>query len=225
MQFEVSETQPAVPSRKRVETNINEVARSNEPDRGAHVLMIIPRGEVIRNFVYTDCLDRIADEAELSLLAVMPSPEMDEMLRRKCPNVYSLDEHREKWLVRIQREILDMAHGRWLGSRAAQERWRLRDSEAVTASQKTVRAMKKTVCYPFANRRGLRILSKVERISSRRLKTTDEYLRLFQKIKPTLVFNGSHIHSQIATQAVQAAQWLGIPTATFIFSWDNLTSQ
>jgi hypothetical protein len=24
---------------------------------------------------------------------------------------------------------------------------------------------------------------------------------------------------------VQAAQWLGIPTATFIFSWDNLTSQ
>jgi len=29
----------------------------------------------------------------------------------------------------------------------------------------------------------------------------------------------------VATQAVQAAQWLGIPTATFIFSWDNLTSQ
>jgi hypothetical protein len=29
----------------------------------------------------------------------------------------------------------------------------------------------------------------------------------------------------VAIQAVQAAQWLGIKTCTFIFSWDNLTSQ
>jgi hypothetical protein len=29
----------------------------------------------------------------------------------------------------------------------------------------------------------------------------------------------------VAVQAVQSAQWLGIPTAAFIFSWDNLTSQ
>jgi hypothetical protein len=29
----------------------------------------------------------------------------------------------------------------------------------------------------------------------------------------------------VAVQAVQAAQWLRIPTAAFLFSWDNLTSQ
>jgi len=29
----------------------------------------------------------------------------------------------------------------------------------------------------------------------------------------------------MAIQAVQAAQWLKIPTAAFVFSWDNLTSQ
>jgi hypothetical protein len=33
------------------------------------------------------------------------------------------------------------------------------------------------------------------------------------------------VHSRVAIQAVQAAQWLGIPTAAFVFSWDNLTSQ
>src|SRR5262249_13848757 len=35
----------------------------------------------------------------------------------------------------------------------------------------------------------------------------------------------SHVHSRNAIQSVQSAQWLGISTATFIFSWDNLTSQ
>jgi hypothetical protein len=40
-----------------------------------------------------------------------------------------------------------------------------------------------------------------------------------------LVFNGSHVHGGPAIPVVQAAQWLGIPTAAFIFSWDNLTSQ
>ena len=220
MQFETSEAQKVLPSRKQSQTNINETSKLKEPVAGSHILMIIPRGEVIRNFVYTDCLNQIADQAELSLLAVSPNPEMDSMLREKCENIYSLDEHREKWIVRFQREILDAAHGRWLWSRAAQERWRLRDSEAVTARQKTVRSIKKIVSYPFSNRRGLRILSRIERTSSRRFRTTDEYLKLYREIKPTLVFNGSHIHSQIATQAVQAAQWLGIPTATFIFSWD-----
>ncbi|NJM52396.1 MAG: hypothetical protein HC846_02770 [Blastocatellia bacterium] len=72
---------------------------------------------------------------------------------------------------------------------------------------------------------GLKILTKTERISSRIFKSTEEYIKLFKKLKPTLVFNGSHIHSRNAIQAIQAANWLKIPTATFIFSWDNLTSQ
>jgi hypothetical protein len=118
-----------------------------------------------------------------------------------------------------------MAHGRWLWSKAAQERWRLRDQEAKTLKQKTYRNIKKAMVYPFANRSGLRTLSKMERASSKLLKTTDKYINLMKELNPSIVFNGSHIHSRNAIQAVQAAQWLGIPTATFIFSWDNLTSQ
>ncbi len=146
-------------------------------------------------------------------------------MREKFGEVFPLTEYGEKWAVRFQREILDIAHGRWLWSRAAQERWRLRDSEARTARQKTVRTLKKSIGLPFANKFGLNILTKTERATSRFLKSTDHYIQLYKKIKPTLVFNGSHIHSRNAIQAVQAAQWLGIPTATFIFSWDNLTSQ
>jgi hypothetical protein len=69
------------------------------------------------------------------------------------------------------------------------------------------------------------VLSAVERSASRLLRTNQRLTALLAKARPSLVFNASHVHSDIALQAVQAAQWLGIPTATFIFSWDNLTSQ
>ncbi len=203
----------------------NKAINNFSPTDPTHIVALIPRGEVIRNFVYTDALSEIAKESKLSLLTVSPSAELEKMLREKYGNVYRLDEKRENRVVRIEREILDLAHGRWLWSKAAQERWRLRDAEAHTVKQKAVRTAKKIACFPFANRRGLEFLSKIERVSSYHLKTTDIYLDLYRQLKPSLVFNGSHIHSRIATQAVQAAQWLGIPTATFIFSWDNLTSQ
>jgi hypothetical protein len=190
-----------------------------------HVVSIIPRGEVVRNFVYTGCFDRIAKKTKFSLLSVEVDSEIDSLLRSSCDQLYALEEINERWLVRFQREILDVAHGRWLWSAAAKERWRLRDSEAKTVRQKVTRNVKKSIGIPLANRTGLKVLSRMERLTSYWLRSTQKYIDLYKRIKPSLVFNGSHIHSRNAIQAVQAAQWLGIPTATFIFSWDNLTSQ
>ncbi|MGH9364475.1 MAG: hypothetical protein ACRD1B_04310 [Thermoanaerobaculia bacterium] len=48
---------------------------------------------------------------------------------------------------------------------------------------------------------------------------------MLERWRPSLLFNGSHVHGALATPVVEAAHWLGIPTATFVFSWDNLTSQ
>jgi hypothetical protein len=191
----------------------------------SRIVAILPRGEAIRNFVYTGALDEIARSAEVSVLTVIPNREVQSLLLSRYHNLYALQGKKEPWVVNVLREILDMAHGRWLWSEAAQERWRLRDVEATSAYQRGKRLIKKMLCSPFANRRGLELLGKAECALSRRLQTTDEYLRLFKERKPDLVFNGSHVHSQIATQAVHAAQTLGIKTAAFIFSWDNLTSQ
>ncbi len=197
----------------------------NNANSHGKIVAIVPRGEVIRNFVYSGTFDELNAQGNLTLLTVSPNPEMDEMLRQNYGAVYLLKEFDERWLVRFQREIIDLAHNRWLWSRAAQERWRLRDVEAISVRQKASRNAKKILSYPFSNRKGLHTLERIERTSSRLLKTTDEYVELIKRLNPTLVFNGSHVHSRVATQAVQAAQWLGIPTATFIFSWDNLTSQ
>lgn len=189
------------------------------------IVAIVPRGEVIRNFEYSGTFEAIAERAELTLLSVNTNSQIDLDLKAKFGKVFPLTEYDESWVVRFQRELLDIAHGRWLWSRAAQERWRLRDREAETTIQKTKRIAKKTISLPLSNKKGLKILSKTERASSRFLNPSSRYLDLYKKLKPSLVFNGSHIHSRNAVQAVQSAQWLGIPTATFIYSWDNLTSQ
>jgi len=190
-----------------------------------HIVAIVPRGEVLRNFEYSGTFERIANEAKLSLLTISPTPELNIELKRKYENVFQLEELDERWLVRFQREILDVAHGRWLWSEAAKRRWQLRDAEARSIGEKVKRSAKKTLGCVFANDLGLNLLTRSERNTSRLFSSSDQYTDLYKRIRPSLVFNGSHIHSRNAIQAVQAAQWLGIPTATFIFSWDNLTSQ
>jgi hypothetical protein len=189
------------------------------------IVVILPRGETLRNFVYSGTLDRVAQCADLTLLSVIPSEELHRELRERYGDVRPLRAIPERAAARHVRELLDVTHGRWLWSVAAQSRWRIRDTEAVTPKQRLKRLAKKSICYAFASRPGLRLLSGAERIASRTLKTNHELMELYATLRPSLVFNASHVHSEIALQAVQAAQWMGIPTATFIFSWDNLTSQ
>jgi hypothetical protein len=208
-----------------LQTTTRPKAKMRTSATGPHVVAILPRGEAIRNFVYSGTLEEVSRQAEVSALSVLPGDEFKRLLQQCSNSIYPLREIEEHRVVNTLREVLELAHGRWLWSEAAQERWRLRDAEARISGKLTARLVKKLACYPFANRGGLRVLSKCERVASRRLCTTESYLRLFRQLKPTLVFNASHVHSRLAMQAVQAAQWLGIPTATFIFSWDNLTSQ
>jgi len=191
-----------------------------------HVVGILPRGEAIRNFVHTGCFDEVARHTALTVLSVAPNAEVYDELRARYGRVFPLESIEERWPARFSREILDLAHGRWLWSKAAEFRWNLRDAEAsASASLRVKRILKKAACYPFANRMGLEVLSAAEGAVSKRWRTSDHYLELFRSLLPSLVFNASHIHSRIAMPAVQAARWLNIPTATFVFSWDNLTSQ
>ncbi len=191
---------------------------------GTRIVALLPRGEAIRNFVYSGALDTIAASADLTVLSVIPSQELRQALASRY-EMLPLNYKRERYAVSIIREVLDMAHGRRLWSKAAQERWYLRDQEAKGAGERFKRRLKKAACYPFTATAGVELLSTIERKASRWFCNTDEFLRLYSELKPSLVFNASHVHSSNAVQAVQAAQWLGIPTATFIFSWDNLTSQ
>src|SRR5262249_8245450 len=57
------------------------------------------------------------------------------------------------------------------------------------------------------------------------MRPTKGFDDLYAEIKPDLVFNGSHIHGKAGFLPIRVASKMGIPTAGFIFSWDNLTSR
>ena len=109
------------------------------------IVTILPRGETIRNFVYSGTLDRVSHAAGLTLLSVLPNGEIQDLLASRYDRVYELQEIKEHYAVNIMREILDMAHGRWLWSKAAQERWRLGDCEAVGYKKRLKRLDRKSV--------------------------------------------------------------------------------
>jgi hypothetical protein len=201
---------------------------SREITRSGHVVAILPRGEAIRNFVYSGALEFARERgARVTVIAVRPSMPVWEQLEDRFgrDSVHELLLLKACYPVRLLRDILDLCHGRNLWSAASQERWRLRDREAQGGMAKSKRIIKKALARPLATQWGVQFLEHAERVASRMLRTSEHYLDLYREWQPTLVFNGSHVHSQHAIPAVEAAQWLGIPTASFIFSWDNLTSQ
>jgi hypothetical protein len=200
--------------------------RANASRTRKKIVAILPRGEAVRNFVFGDALDLVAEDAEVHLISCIPDEPTRRMMETRYDSLSEIKLIEERYPARLLREVLDMSHGRWLWSWAAKDRWRLRDFDAqFSQMDRLKRDGKKLLCYPFASRPGLRLLSGAERVVSRVVRNTDEYTAYLRKLQPSLVFNASHVHCNAAIQPVQAAQWLGIPTATFIFSWDNLTSQ
>ncbi len=71
---------------------------------------------------------------------------------------------------------------------------------------------------------GIRLLEKAYFAKVRQYPEVRHYIELFRKARPDLIFSSSQ-RSLYALAPVLAAKTLGIPTATFIVSWDNLSSK
>lgn len=189
------------------------------------LLAVLPRGEAIRNFVYSRALDRAAEVVAVRIASVIPNHAVRELLEERFGPVEPLEDTAGRWSVGVLRDTLDAAHGRWLWSEAAKERWRRRDLEAVSRRDAYEQALKRGIARPFASRPGLDLLDRVYESAGRHLEVSDIQRQVLERTAPSLVFNGSHVHSRVASSLLMASRRAGIPTAAFLFSWDNLTSQ
>lgn len=190
-----------------------------------HIVMIIPRGEAVRNFLYSDTLRVLSENGRVTLLSVIDDEEFVSRFSPFAEQIIPLGYYPEHRLVRYFRHVLHETHFRWLWSEVAKNKWETLDSQASTFTAKLKRLLLKGLFYLLANRPALEALTAVERYASWALRTTDEFNDLFKAIKPDLVFNGSHIHGPAGRLPIEVAHRMGIPTAGFIFSWDNLTSR
>jgi hypothetical protein len=198
---------------------------STGPGKPLHVVFLVPRGEAVRNFLFSQCLSHVSARAQVTVLSVVEDKKVVDAFRSYCARVLPLEQFEESYFVRLLRQLLEYSHERWMWTKPTQTRWRKRAARAKSLSARLKWLLKSLFARVCGNSPLLSLLSRAERFFSVWLEPTDHYVRLFDRLKPDLVFNGSHIHSPAAVLPIQAANRLGIPTATFVFSWDNLTSR
>lgn len=189
------------------------------------ILIILPRGETIRNFIYSDIVKDLRLNHHVTLHAVKPNDEVWSLLKQHSDELIELQEEKFSYSYRLFFEIFDLAHNRYMWSEAAKVRWEMRDVEANTFRKKTVRFLKKAIARVLANQKTLVYLEKIDSWIANREPQIIEHRNYLNLEHFKLVFNTSHSHARIALPLIYAANSLKIKTCTFLYSWDNLTSQ
>lgn len=185
------------------------------------ILVVIPRGECLRNFVFSEFLTHLRESAEVILLSVVSNEAFRSDPAVSACEVIPLDYAQEPKAAIATRFVLDRAHMRW--SNTVFYRYK-REAEAQTNSvkKKCKTALRNLYSLPFSFRGGVLFLTRLEHWISQHLRSTDYFIDLLKKLKPDLVFNCSQDWGP-SKLPISAARWLGIPTSVFVFSWDNLT--
>jgi hypothetical protein len=191
-----------------------------------HIVLVIGRGEAIRNFLYSDTLRLLSKQARVTLLSVVHDRAFVERFQPYTERIIPLRQYGENIFVRKLRDWIWHAHYRWQWTEKAKNKWELLDerSQGSLPARVEHRAWKVAMRL-LGNRPTLIALTALERQLSYHLRPTDEFNKLFAELQPNLVFNTSHLHGEAADLPMRVAYQMGFRTATFIFSWDNLTSR
>jgi len=198
-----------------------------EYERMPHIMLVIPRGEAIRNFIYSDTLKQLSKHARITLLSVIHDEQFKARFGHLVENIYHLDRSPDGRVSATLRDTILHSHYRWMWSEKAKNKWEILSHRASKRIDKLRFSIWKVNIRTIANRPCLQGLTKLYQNILSRSKVTQEYAGLFKEIKPDLVFNCAHIpiHGSLVDPPMLAAGNLGIPTATFIFSWDNLSTR
>ncbi|MGA2658570.1 MAG: hypothetical protein ABSH34_13790 [Verrucomicrobiota bacterium] len=187
-------------------------------------VVLLPDGVGIRNFALGPFLSLLGREAPGLILH--PIPEANLAQYAGAGNGHwqwqELRPYRESALAATLRYSLAYAQMFWGDSQSMRygRRARLRG----TRSRRLMLQGARCLGWCLASQRGIRFLDRRHCRHIARLPQVADYQRLFRHYGATVLFC-SHQRPLEILPPVLAARSLGIPTACFIFSWDNLTSK
>ena len=191
------------------------------------LLIILPRGESIKNFVYSGITDKLRENYKIIFFSVVPNIEIKEYLVSKSDEFYELNENNSNNSYANELlKILQIAHLNQLNSVTGNLKIKKDDLLSKKSITKNIfRRLRKFVASFFSSQESLLKLTKRFEKSNYQNPNVKNLEKLLLVIKPDLVFNTSHIHNSISLDLMYAVKKLKIKTAAFLFSWDNLTSQ
>jgi hypothetical protein len=187
------------------------------------VEMLVPDGVGVRNFVLGSFLERASRRAPVGVLHPIPETLLADYRRGRGQIRFDpLIPYKDSMLSYGLRNALGFAHMYWADTGAMRYRRRLPADGSWRARAKLNAA--RVVGWASASPARMKVLDRFHRMEVRRSPETAHYRRLFAELKPRVLFC-THQRAAMNLPAVLAAQSLGIPTATFIFSWDNITGK
>lgn len=190
----------------------------------APVALLLPDGVGVRNFVLGSFAERVAEAGPVLALHALS----DDLVARYAPSTPDYD-----WqplypavpgrVSELLASATGYAHMYWARTAAMQRRL----GQRVTAPTRGRRAMIRTaraLGRLAARPSGIAMLERLHHATVVRSDAYAHYHALFARTRPGVLFCTQQ-RAPLAAAPVLAARALGIPTAAFIFSWDNLSSK
>ena len=184
------------------------------------VVMVVPDGVGIRNFLYTRFLDLLSARAEVVAWHVLPEHVLATQEGRPV-RFEALPYVREGLAARVLRQAKIYAQLHWRYEEDAAEVllkvWRPSGGLPARAVRRSAQLLGRALATPggaaWLDRRHAAVAS-----GDGALSPFEGFLR---RERPDVIFC-THQRASRAVPALLAARRLGIPSATFIYSWDNL---
>lgn len=183
------------------------------------LLLLVPDGVGVRNFLLEPCGSVLRKAAEVRVLTGFPTHLLPESWRNCAA---AMPVYREGVAGSFLRYSLAYAHlWRWdTPAMRFVRRMPVRGGWKVRA----LHAAAKTAGRAMGFEGGIHALEAALQALVRRRGEVRAYRRMLEEWTPDAILC-THQRPTIVLPVVMAAREMGIPTATFIFSWDNLTSK
>lgn len=188
-------------------------------------VLLVPDGVGVRNFVLGNFLHRFKDRGgNVHALHVIPDPLIETMNPGLNGNVAwkPLLPYKQPPLALALEYSLLYAQMYWADTQAMRylRDWPILGSARHRAVVRTAKAVGRIAASPS----GIRKLDQWHCSTVGRLPLVQRYRDAFRELRPSVVFC-THQRPPDILPPILAAKEMGIPTATFIFSWDNLSSK
>lgn len=205
--------------------------RHGAEERTFSLALLLPDGVGIRNFVLGGLVREALEIGEVH--AIHPAPPDLVAVYAAASTGGTAGVGRLHWhafLAAPPRRVTDLvrrttvyAHMHRTRTEAMRRRLALPLRDA-SLRQRLVDAALRLGGRAAATPRGVALLAGAHRALAAREPSVNRYRALFRAVRPSVLFC-SHQRPPEVLAPVLAARSLGIPTATFIFSWDNLASK
>ncbi|MCE7992595.1 MAG: hypothetical protein HEP71_11465 [Roseivirga sp.] len=191
------------------------------------VIVIFPRGEAIANFLSDVFIQKLKEGfSEIHFLTFdAKSLSGYTSLLHEVDSIETMERHKGHYAFRFMSSFLDLAHNLKIKTVSSKDRIRFRRAQAFSKKEKFKLELTVFFARFFANGAGTRLLEKMCEAAHKWLNNTKQLEEYIDRVKPDVAFNTSHIHGNISELYLYTLRQRGVKLVSFIFSWDNITSQ